>query len=84
VVGSHPLVGNTLLAQWFRHRDGVLVLGVDLPDGSRVVIPAEVTDVFGGLGAERAGLVLDAAGVRSLRALVARLAGRVSEMETGR
>ena len=41
------------MAGWFKHIDGVLVLGVELPDGSAATVPAAVTDVFGPRGRPR-------------------------------
>jgi hypothetical protein len=61
------------MASWFKHIDGVLVLGVELPDGSAATVPAAVTDVFGTVVVAGQGLVLDAGGLRGLRALTARL-----------
>jgi hypothetical protein len=73
VVGAHPLAGRTLMARWFKHIDGVVVLGVELPDGSAATVPAGVTDVFGVVPAGSPVLVLDAEGLRALRVLTARL-----------
>jgi len=61
------------MASWFKHIGGVLVLGVELPDGSTATVPAAVTDVFGTVVVQERGLVLDADGLRGLRALTARL-----------
>jgi hypothetical protein len=61
------------MACWFKHVGGVLVLGVELPDGSAGTVPAAVTDVFGAVAVQEQGLVLDADGLRGLRALTARL-----------
>lgn len=61
------------MASWFKHVGGVLVLGVELPDGSAATVPAAATDVFGAVAVEEQGLVLDADGLRGLRALTARL-----------
>jgi hypothetical protein len=73
VLGGHPLAGRALMASWFKHIGGVLVLGVELPDGSAATVPAVVTDVFGTVVIQGQGLVLDADGLRGLRALTARL-----------
>jgi hypothetical protein len=51
----------------------VLVLGVELPDGSAATVPAAATDVFGSAVVLEQGLVLDADGLRGLRALTERL-----------
>jgi hypothetical protein len=64
-----------LMASWFKHVDGVLVLGVELPDGSTATVPAAVTDVFGEVVVQGQGLVLDADGLRGLRVLTERLLG---------
>ena len=61
------------MASWFKHIGGVLALGVELPDGSTATVPAAVTDVFGTVVVQEQGLVLDADGLRGLRALTARL-----------
>ena len=61
------------MASWFKHIGGVLVLGVELPDGSAATVPAAVTDVFGAVVVQEQALVLDADGLRGLRALTARL-----------
>jgi hypothetical protein len=53
-----------------------LYLVVQLPDGMRGTIPASVTDVFGEPQAAGPGVVLDAGGVRRLRALALVLGGR--------
>ena len=73
VLGGHPLAGCTLMASWFKHIGGVLALGVELPDGSTATVPAAVTDVFGVVVVQEQGLVLDADGLRGLRALAMRL-----------
>ena len=43
------------MASWFKHIGGVLVLGVELPDGSTATVPAAVTDVFGTVVGSGAG-----------------------------
>jgi hypothetical protein len=83
VIAAHPLAGSTLMARWFKHLDGVVVLGVELPDGSAATVPAAVTDVFGVVPAGGPVLVLDAEGLRALRVLTARLLGSAGESETG-
>jgi hypothetical protein len=45
---THPLFGRLLPANWFKRRDGVLLLMVVLPDGSPGTIPAGATDILGG------------------------------------
>ena len=68
VAETHPLFGRLLAARSFKRWSGVLLLVVDLPDGSPGTIRADATDVFGGRVDRKArfGLVLDAAGLREL------------------
>jgi hypothetical protein len=61
------------MASWFKHIGGVLVLGVELPDSSTATVPAASTDVFGTVVVQEQVLVLDAEGLRGLRALTTRL-----------
>jgi hypothetical protein len=75
VLGGHPLAGRTLVASWFKHIDGVLVLGVELPDGSAATVPAAVTDVFGTVLVQEQAPVLDAEGLRALTARLLESAG---------
>jgi len=67
---THPLCGRALEATSFIHRNGVLHLVVKLPDSSPGTIPASATDIFGDRQAGGPAVVLDAAGLRRLRALV--------------
>jgi len=83
VLGGHPLAGCTLMASWFKHIGGVLVLGVELPDGSAATVPAAATDVFGTVVVRERGLVLDADGLRGLRGLAARLLENAQDRPTG-
>jgi len=69
---AHPLFGLLLAAQHFRRVDGALFLVVSLPDGSPGTIRADVTNVLG-TAAEESSAVLDAEGLRLLRALVSRM-----------
>lgn len=71
---AHPLRGRELEAVSFMHLRGVLHLVVRLPDSSPGTIPASLTDVFGARADAGPGLVLDAGGLRALRALSAALA----------
>lgn len=71
------------MASWFKHIGGVLVLGVELPDGSTATVPAAVTDVFGAVVVQEHGLVLDADGLRGLRALTARLLDSAQDRPAG-
>ena len=74
--GTHPLNGRTLDALSFIHLRGVLHLVVRLPDSSPGTIPVSATDVFGERAAEGPATVLDADGLRRLRALTLALGGR--------
>ena len=65
-------------ARSFKRLDGVLLLVIELPDGSPGTIRADATDVFGAAEPGGCGTVLDAAGFRRLRVLVAALAGEIS------
>ena len=65
------------MASWFKHIGGVLVLGVELPDGSAATVPAAATDVFGTMVVRGQGLVLDADGLRGLRGRAGDCGGRV-------
>jgi hypothetical protein len=58
----------------FVHLRGVLHLVVRLPDSSPGTIPASATDIFGVAAAAGPAVVLDAGGLRRLRALVTALA----------
>jgi hypothetical protein len=71
----HPLFGELLAASGFRRSAGVVYLVVELPDGSPGTIRAEATDVLVAAGQEPVAAVLDAVGVRALRALVAAMCG---------
>jgi hypothetical protein len=89
VAETHPLFGRLLAARSFKRWNGVLMLVVELPDGSAGTIRADATDVLGvGVGSGGAGAVLDAAGLRELHRLTQRLfqsrvAGFVDEGEVG-
>ena len=72
---THPLSGRLVAARSFKRLNGVLLLVIELPDGSPGTIPAEATDVLGAVEAAGPGTVLDAAGWRRLRALAAALGG---------
>jgi hypothetical protein len=84
VAETHPLFGRLLAAKSFKRWNGVLLLVIDLPDGSPGTIRCDATDV---LGVVESGprSVLDAAGLRALHRLVAQLATRArSERVEGR
>ena len=76
VAETHPLFGRLLAAKSFKRWNGVLLLVIDLPDGSPGTIRCDATDVLGVVGP---GLrsVLDGAGLRALHRLVVQLATRV-------
>jgi len=73
---THPLSGRLVAARSFKRLHGVLLLVIELPDGSPGTIPVDATDVLGSAEATGPAVVLDAAGWRRLRELVAVLAGR--------
>jgi hypothetical protein len=60
-------------ASSFKRLNGVLHLVIELPDGSPGTIRADATDVVGAGDAAGLAVVLDAEGLRRLRALVAGL-----------
>ena len=72
---AHPLSGRLVAARSFKRLQGVLLLVIVLPDGSPGTIRADATDVLGAGNREGAGTVLDAAGLRRLRALAAGTGG---------
>jgi hypothetical protein len=73
---THPLSGRLVAARSFTRLNGVLLLVIELPDGSPGTIAAAATDVFGPVEAVGPAVVLDAAGWRRLRELAVSLAGR--------
>jgi hypothetical protein len=75
VAETHPLFGRLLAAKSFKRWNGVLLLVIDLPDGSPGTIRCDATDV---LGVVEPGprSVLDGAGLRALHRLVGQLATR--------
>jgi len=75
VAETHPLFGRLVAAKSFKRWNGVLLLVIDLPDGSPGTIRCDATDV---LGVVEPGLrsVLDGAGLRALHRLVGQLATR--------
>ena len=72
---THPLSGRLVAARSFKRLNGVLLLVIELPDGSPGTIAAEATDVLGAVEVAGPGTVLDAAGWRRLHALASVLAG---------
>jgi len=75
VAETHPLFGRLVAAKSFKRWNGVLLLVIDLPDGSPGTIRCDATDV---LGVVEPGprSVLDGAGLRALHRLVVQLATR--------
>jgi hypothetical protein len=73
---AHPLSGRLVAARSFKRLNGVLLLVIELPDGSPGTIPAVATDVLGPVEADGPAVVLDAAGWRRLRELAVVLASR--------
>jgi hypothetical protein len=76
VSAAHPLSGRLVAARSFKRLNGVLLLVIELPDGSPGTIPAAATDVLGPVEADGPAVVLDAAGWRRLRELAVVLASR--------
>ena len=75
VAETHPLFGRLLAAKSFKRWNGVLLLVIDLPDGSPGTIRCDATDVLG-VVESGPGSVLDGAGLRALHRLVGQLATR--------
>jgi hypothetical protein len=75
VAETHPLFGRLLAAKSFKRWNGVLLLVIDLPDGSPGTIRCDATDVLG-LVESGPRSVLDGAGLRALHQLVGQLATR--------
>ena len=73
---TYPLSGQLLDAHSFQRRNGVLMLVVTLPDGSRGTIPAEATGVFAEKAPEVTPTVLSPEGIRQLHSLVLVFRGR--------
>jgi hypothetical protein len=70
---THPLFGELLACSGFRRWNGLLLLVVDLPDGSPGTIRVDATDVCATEPPASVGVVLDGAGVQVLHALVVAL-----------
>jgi hypothetical protein len=75
---THPLFGRLVRASSFKRWNGVLLLVIELPDGSPGTIRADATDVLGPIESGGPAVVLDADGLRRLRSLVASLGSRVA------
>ena len=72
---THPLFGVVLPCSAFKRWNGVLLLVVELPDGSPGTVRADVTDVFP-LPPSESRLVLDGEGIRRLHGLIVPLRRR--------
>ena len=90
VAETHPLFGRLLAAKSFKRWNGVLLLVVELPDGSAGTVRADATNI---LAADPAapvasvaptGLVLDGDGVQTLQALVAAMQRRPGIRSSGK
>ena len=73
---THPLFGELLPCSAFKRWNGVLLLVVELPDGSPGTVRADVTDVFPLPPAALSRLVLDGEGILRLHGLVVALQGQ--------
>ena len=67
---THPLFGRLVRAGSFKRWNGVLLLVIELPDGSPGTIRVDATDVFGVVESDGLSVVLDGEGLRRLRSLV--------------
>jgi hypothetical protein len=74
--GLHPLFGELLACSGFRRWNGVLLLVVELPDGSPGTIRADATDIFATAPMTPTELVLDGEGIQALHGLVVALQRR--------
>jgi hypothetical protein len=75
---THPLFGRLVRASSFKRWNGVLLLVIELSDGSPGTIRADATDVLGSVEPDGPAVVLDAEGLRRLRSLVTSLGARVA------
>ena len=62
----HPLFGELLACSGFKRWNGVLLLVVELPDGSPGTVHADATDIFPAVPMTPTGLVLDGEALRAL------------------
>lgn len=72
----HPLFGELLACSGFRRWNGVLLLVVELPDGSPGTVRADATGIFATAPMTPTELVLDGDGIQGLRRLVVALQRR--------
>jgi hypothetical protein len=66
----HPLFGELLACSGFKRWNGLLLLVVELPDGSPGTVRADATDIFATAPMTPTELVLDGHGIQALRRLV--------------
>jgi hypothetical protein len=81
---AHPLFGRLVRAASFKRWNGVLLLVIELPDGSPGTIRADATDVLGAVEVDGPSVVLDAEGLRRLRSLVESLGSGSGRPGAGR
>jgi hypothetical protein len=72
----HPLFWELLACSGFKRCNGVLLLVVELPDGSPGTVRADATDMFATAPMTPTGLVLDGEGIQALHGLVVALQRR--------
>jgi hypothetical protein len=72
----HPLFGELLACSGFKRWNGVLLMVVELPDGSPGTVRADATDIFATAPVTPTGLVLDCEGIQALHGLVVALQRR--------
>ena len=72
----HPLFGELLACSGFKRWNGVLLLVVELSDGSPGTVRADATDIFASAPMTPTGLVLDGEGIHALHGLVVALQRR--------
>ena len=73
---THPLCGEVLACSAFKRWNGVLLLVVELPDGSPGTVRADATDIFATAPMKPTELVLDGEGIQALHRLVVALRRR--------
>ena len=80
----HPLFGELLACLGFRRWKGVLLLVVELLDGSPGTVRADATDIFASAPVTSTELVLDGEGIRALHGLVVALHRRAGSEWKGK
>ena len=73
---AHPLFGDVLESSGFKRWNGVVLLVVELPDGSPGTVRADATDIFATPPVEPTPFVLDGEGIRGLHGLLVALQRR--------